>query len=81
MTRPLDEWSAERLTEDDQAARAAEQWRTAALARHRNSAWGLMAAMPGRCGNCDTTLTSVAQRYCDADCQADHARRTNRGGR
>lgn len=67
---------AERLNEDDQAARAASRFLEASLAKHRRTAWGVMAAK-GACHNCGDPVQAAAI-YCDDDCRADHARRLGR---
>lgn len=64
---------AERLNEDDQAARAAERFTNGALLAQRRAAGGV-STPTGKCRNCEEACAQQAF-YCDADCRADYERR------
>lgn len=66
---------AERLTEDDRAQAAAEQFIERALLAQRRAADSQPWA-PGVCRNC--AEQPIAGVYCDDDCKADHERRKGR---
>jgi hypothetical protein len=63
---------AERLNEDDQAARTAELFRTAALAATPKPASKPL--YTGWCANCETAVDEPAL-WCDTDCRVDFDRR------
>ena len=64
---------AERLNEDDQAARAAQRFLDGSLARQQRAA-AAGSYPPGTCRNCGVMCVALAV-YCDDDCRSDHERR------
>lgn len=72
-----DSGQAERLTEDDRAQAAADQWVERSLAAHRLAAskageqWA-----PGVCRNCGEQ--PIVGLWCDGDCREDFERRKGR---
>lgn len=67
---------AERLNEDDQAARAAQRFLEGSLLSHRR-ATAQQPGTPGICRNCGERSPTLAI-YCDDDCRTDHERRARR---
>ena len=73
MPLPLaDVDASERLSADDMATRREGEFLTAALRRVAQQAAQAAPAPGGRCLYCRAPLAPEA-RYCDDDCQADHA--------
>ena len=73
----------ERASEDDLISVSEAAYLQAALVRHRlraeqaAHALNLVRAPLGTCANCDSRCDPAA-RYCDPDCQSDHAQRVGR---
>ncbi|NKI94733.1 hypothetical protein [Rhizobacter sp. SG703] len=73
----------ERASEDDLVSVSEAAYLQAALVRHRlraqqeAQALNLVRAPLGTCANCDSGCDPAA-RYCDPDCQSDHAQRVGR---
>jgi hypothetical protein len=68
--------AAERLSQDDRAAAAADLYLAGALAKHqaqRRAAMPSTAAPVGICANCEAVVAGA--RWCDEDCRADAERR------
>jgi hypothetical protein len=73
----------ERASEDDLVSVSEAAYLQAALVRHRlraeqeANAQALVRTPLGTCANCDERCDPDA-RYCDPDCQSDHAQRAAR---
>lgn len=69
---------AERMTEDDRAQAAEEQWRAAALEAQRiAAARSVRDWVPGVCRNC--AEQPIAGLYCCPECRERYERRARRG--